>query len=110
MAKCALSDALLLPAATPHRDRRTLEKLRSNTRELLGKAGERQSRIIAASLKISASSRYILHSGSRDVPSRCANRIVAMRPMLSCRTERRSAAVGEAWLSPTPIPVAGALT
>jgi hypothetical protein len=55
-------------------------------------------------LNTSADSLYILHSGSRDVPSLCANRIVAIRPMLSWRTERRSAAVGEAWESPTPIP------
>ena len=62
---------------------------------------------MAASLKMSAASRYILHSGSRDVPSLCAKRIVAIRPMLSCKTERRRAAVGEAWESPTPIPVEG---
>lgn len=60
---------------------------------------------MAESLKMSAARRYILHSGSSDVPRRWAKRMVAMRPILSWRTESMSAAVGEAWLSPTPIPI-----
>jgi hypothetical protein len=104
VAKWALNEALELPAATPHRERSTLDRLNNATLDTFGKAGDRQSKIIAASLNTSADSLYILHSGSRDVPSLCANRIVAIRPMLSWRTERRSAAVGEAWESPTPIP------
>jgi hypothetical protein len=87
---------LELPAATPHSERRTLERLSKTTLADLGKAGDKQSSIIAPSLKMSAASRYILHSGSSDVPSLCAKRIVAILPMLSCSTERRSAAVGEA--------------
>jgi hypothetical protein len=70
----------------------------------LGKAGDKQSRIIAVSLKTSAAKRNILHSGSRAVPRRCAKRIVAMRPVDSWSTERRSAEVGEAVESPTPTP------
>jgi hypothetical protein len=81
-----------------------LEKLRSITRDDLGNAGDKQSRIMAASLKMSAASRYILHSGSSEVPSLWAKSIVAIRPILSCRTERSSAAVGEALASPTPTP------
>jgi hypothetical protein len=69
VAKWALSEALELPAATPQSERSTLETLNNATLEALGRAGERQSRSIAASLKISAAKRYILHSGSRDVPS-----------------------------------------
>ena len=56
------------------------------------------------SLKTSAASLYILHSGSSEVPSLCAKRIVAILPVLSWSTERRSAAVGEADASPTPTP------
>jgi len=104
VAKWALNEALELPAATPHRERSTLDRLNNTTLDAFGKAGDRQSNIIAASLNTSAASLYILHSGSRDVPSLWANRIVAIRPILSWRTERRSAAVGEAWESPTPIP------
>jgi hypothetical protein len=59
---------------------------------------------MALSLKISAANLYILHSGSRDVPSLCAKRIVAMRPADSWRMESRSAEVGEAVASPTPTP------
>jgi len=62
---------------------------------------------MAASLNMSAASRYILHSGSSDVPSLWAKRIVAIRPILSWRTVSRSAAVGEACESPTPIPTVG---
>ena len=51
---------------------------------------------------MSTSKRYILHSGSRDVPNRQANRIVAMRPADSWIMERIKAAVGEAEESPTP--------
>lgn len=104
VAKWALKDAFELPAATPHRERSTLERLRINILEDFGNAGERQSRIMAASLNISAANLYILHSGSRDVPSLCAKIIVAILPMLSWSTERRSAAVGDACESPTPIP------
>lgn len=68
-AKCALRLAFELPAATPHKALRILEKLSRTTLRGLGKAGERQSRIMAASLKTSAANRYILHSGSRVVPS-----------------------------------------
>jgi hypothetical protein len=62
---------------------------------------------MAVSLKMSAERRYILHSGSKAVPSRCAKRMVAMRPVDSWRTVSRSAVVGEAVLSPTPTPVGG---
>jgi len=104
LAKWALKLAFELPAATPHNARRILEKLKITTLIGLGKAGERQSRIIAVSLKMSAAKRYILHSGSREVPSLWANNIVAMRPADSWRTERSRAAVGEADASPTPTP------
>lgn len=56
------------------------------------------------SLKTSAASLYILHSGSSEVPSLWAKRIVAIRPILSWSTERRRAAVGDAEASPTPTP------
>lgn len=104
LAKCALKLAFELPAATPHRARKTLEKLSKMTRGIFGSAGDKQSRIMAQSLKTSAASRYILHSGSREVPSLWAKRIVAIRPMLSCTTDNKSAAVGEADASPTPTP------
>jgi hypothetical protein len=106
-AKCALRLALELPAHTPHRERRTLENDKMSTLAALGKTGDRQSRIMAVSLKMSAANRYILHSGSNDVPSLCANSIVAIRPMLSCKTLRSNAAVGLAEASPTPTPVFG---
>jgi hypothetical protein len=60
---------------------------------------------MAVSLKMSAARRYILHSGSREVPNLCANKMVAIRPMDSWSTESSSAAVGEAEASPTPTPV-----
>lgn len=104
LAKCALKLAFELPAATPHRARKTLEKLSKMTRGIFGSAGDKQSRIMAQSLKTSAASLYILHSGSREVPSLWANRMVAIRPMLSCTTDNKSAAVGEADASPTPTP------
>lgn len=63
-----------------------------------------QSKIIAASLKISAIRRYFLHSGSRALPSRWAKRIVAIRPADSWRTFRITAPVAEAVESPTPRP------
>jgi hypothetical protein len=69
-----------------------------------GNAGDKQSRIMAASLNTSAAKRYILHSGSSEVPNRWAKRIVAILPMLSCSTVSSSAAVGEAVASPTPTP------
>ena len=101
-AKCALRLALAEPAATPQRALRTLLKLRISTLTGFGNAGERQSSTNAKSFKMSASKRYILHSGSRDVPNLQAKRIVAMRPADSCNMERISAAVGEAEESPTP--------
>ena len=104
LAKCALRLAFELPAATPHNARKTLEKLNKMTRGTFGSAGDKQSRIMAQSLKTSAASLYILHSGSRDVPSLWAKRMVAILPMLSCRTDSRSAAVGDADASPTPTP------
>lgn len=107
LAKCALRLALELPAATPHSALKTLEKLSNNTRGTFGKAGDRQSKIIAESLKMSADSRYDLHSGSNAVPSLWAKRMVAMRPMLSCKTESSKAAVGDAVASPTPTPRTG---
>ena len=64
---------------------------------------------MAQSFITSADRRYILHSGSRAVPSRCAKNIVASRPVESWRTERRSAAVGVAVESPTPTPEEGKL-
>lgn len=105
LAKCALRLALALPAHTPHSERRTLENEKTITRNGLGKAGDRQSSIMALSLNMSAARRYILHSGSRDVPSLWANRIVTIRPMDSCSTLSKRAAVGEAFASPTPTPV-----
>lgn len=93
-----------LPAATPHNALKTLEKLSKITLSALGSAGERQSKIIAVSLKTSAASLYILHSGSSEVPSLWAKRMVAIRPMLSWTTERRRADVGDAEASPTPTP------
>lgn len=66
--------------------------------------GERQSTTIAVSLKISAESRYILHSGSRAVPRRWANRIVAKRPKVDWSMDRKIALVEEAFASPTPMP------
>ena len=81
-----------------------LDRLNRSTLEVLGNAGDKQSKIIAASLKMSAASRYILHSGSSAVPSRCAKRMVAIRPMLSWSTVKISADVAEASESPTPIP------
>lgn len=104
-AKCALKLALDDPAATPHKALSTLELLNSRTLGPWGKAGERQSKSIAASLKTSAAKRYILHSGSRAVPSRSAKRMVAIRPVDSWRMERRSAVVGLAEASPTPKPI-----
>jgi hypothetical protein len=82
-----------------------LENPKINTRSGLGNAGDRQSSTMAVSLKTSAASRYILHSGSSAVPRRCAKRIVAMRPIDSWSTDRSNAAVGEALESPTPTPV-----
>ena len=105
VAKWALKLAFELPAATPQSDLRTLEKLSIITLNALGNAGEKQSTTIAVSLKTSAASLYDLHSGSSDVPSRCANRIVAILPILSCTMESSNAAVGEAEASPTPTPV-----
>jgi hypothetical protein len=104
VAKWALKLALELLPATPQIARKALERLRSNTRDDFGNAGDTQSRIIAASLKKSAASRYILHSGSNAVPSLWAKSMVATRPMLSCRIESSIAAVGEALASPTPTP------
>ena len=104
LAKCALKLALELPAATPHSARKTLERLSRMTRGIFGSTGDKQSRIMAQSLKISAASLYVLHSGSREVPSLWAKRMVAIRPILSCRTDSKSAAVGEADASPTPTP------
>ena len=43
-----------LPAATPHNDLKTLPEASRKTLTGFGKAGERQSKIIAASLKMSA--------------------------------------------------------
>ena len=104
LAKCALRLALELPAATPHKALSTLEKLNRSTLGAFGRAGLRQSSTIAVSLKTSAASLYILHSGSSEVPSLCAKRIVAILPMLSCNTDKSRAAVGEADASPTPTP------
>lgn len=104
LAKCALRLALELPAATPHNALSTLEKPNNTTLGVFGKAGDRQSSTIALSLNISAASLYILHSGSSELPSLCANRIVATLPILSCNTESKIAAVGDAEASPTPTP------
>lgn len=81
-----------------------LEKLSKASLGAFGNAGERQSSIIAVSLKTSAASLYILHSGSSEVPNLWAKTTVAMRPMLSWMMESSSAAVGEAEASPTPTP------
>jgi hypothetical protein len=64
---------------------------------------------MATSLNTSAARRYILHSGSRAVPTRWAKRIVAIRPEESCRICRRRAEVGEAFALPTPTPWSTAL-
>jgi hypothetical protein len=104
LAKWALRLALELPAATPHSARSALERLSTMTLIGFGNAGERQSSIMALSLSISAASLNILHSGSSAVPSLCAKRMVAIRPVDSCRIERSRAAVGEAVASPTPTP------
>lgn len=82
-AKWALRLALELPAATPHKARRMLEKLSRITLGTFDSAGDKQSSTIAVSLKMSAAKRYILHSGSKAVPSLWANRIVAILPVLS---------------------------
>lgn len=79
-AKCALRLAFAEPAATPHSARKMLLKLSMSTRRGFGKAGERQSSTNAKSFRMSARRRYILHSGSRDVPNLQANAIVAIRP------------------------------
>jgi hypothetical protein len=79
-AKWADRLAFELPAATPHNDRKMLLKLRITTRIGFGKIGDSTSRMKALSFKTSASNRYILHSGSRDVPKRWAKRMVASRP------------------------------
>ena len=107
LAKCALRLALELPAATPHKAFSTLDKLNRRTLGAFGSAGLRHSNTMAVSLKTSAASLYLLHSGSSDVPNLCAKRIVAILPMLSCSTDKRSAAVSEADASPTPTPVRG---
>lgn len=106
-AKCALRLALAEPAATPHKARSAADALSRLTRSGFGRAGDRQSRIMAASLRISATRRQRLHSGSRERPRRAAKRIVATRPVESWRTERRRAVVGEAVASPTPTPGEG---
>jgi hypothetical protein len=103
-AKCADKLAFALPAHTPHSDRSTLDRDNIKTLAALGNAGDRQSRIMAESLNMSAARRYILHSGSSAVPSLCAKRIVAILPIDSCSTESSSAAVGDAVASPTPTP------
>lgn len=103
--KWALRLAFELPPATPHRARKTPAVLRIVTRMTpAGTIGERQSRIMAISLNTSAASRYVLHSGSRAVPTRCANKMVATRPDESCRMCRRRADVGDALALPTPTP------
>lgn len=80
-----------------------LLKLSTVTRILFGKTGERQFNTKPVSFSTSASSRYILHSGSREVPKRWAKRMVARRPAESCRMENNSAVVEEAFESPTPM-------
>lgn len=58
----------------------------------------------AASLKTSAANLHVLHSGSKALPRRWANSMVAMRPVLSCMMVNKIAAVGVAVESPTPTP------
>ena len=103
-AKCCDKLALALPAHTPHKLLNTALTLSTATLSGFANAGDRQSSTIAVSLKISASRRYILHSGSNAVPSRCAKSIVASRPVESCSIVRRRACVGEAVGLPTPTP------
>jgi hypothetical protein len=103
-AKCLLKLALLLPAATPHMARRIPAPHIAPIRNPPGSAGLRQSKIMAQSLKTSADSLYILHSGSSDVPRRYAKKIVARRPVVSLRMVSSSAAVGVVDASPTPTP------
>ena len=50
-----------------------------------------------------------MHSGSMAWPKRCANRIVASRPVDSCSTVRSTAAVALEEESPTPKPGVGSL-
>jgi hypothetical protein len=58
LAKCALRLALELPPATPHNARNTPAALRIDTRITpAGTMGDRQSRIMAKSLKTSAARR-----------------------------------------------------
>ena len=105
LAKCALKLAFAAPPATPHNALNTPAALNTLTRIIpLGTPGLTQSSTIATSLNTSAASRYRLHSGSRAVPARCAKRIVARRPDVSCNTCRRRALVGEAVALPTPTP------
>jgi hypothetical protein len=60
---------LELPAATPHSDLKTLLIASTRTRIGFGKAGDKQSRTIAASLKMSAyaRNRIISHSQKKNV-------------------------------------------
>lgn len=105
-AKCALRLAFELAPATPHSALITPAVLRTPTLPaFVPTSGDKQSRMMAASLNTSAASRYVLHSGSMAVPMRCAKRTVAIRPEESCRICRRRAEVGEAVASPTPTPI-----
>jgi hypothetical protein len=105
-AKWALKLAFELPPATPHSARSTPAVLRTVTRTIpAGTIGERQSMIMAISLKTSAASLYVLHSGSRAVPTRWAKRIVAILPDMSCKMWSKRAEVGDASALPTPTPV-----
>lgn len=104
LAKWAVKVALELPAATPHRARITLAVHSTVMRSGFGIIGERQSAIIEASLKMSAARRYLLHSGSIELPSLCANSTVAILPAESWKIESNSAPVAVAVASPTPTP------
>lgn len=84
VAKCNVKADLEPPAATPHNARSDPLKHRAAIRSpetgpgndhgtsngiyTESNKGERASRVIAASLRMSASKRYVLASGKRDVP------------------------------------------
>jgi hypothetical protein len=70
LAKCALKLAFALPAATPHNALNMLATLKTTTLTPLGNSGDKQSKMMAASLNTSAANRYILHSGSNAEPNR----------------------------------------
>ena len=109
VAKCKVKADLEPPAATPHNARSDPLKHRATIRSpeadpgndhgtsngiyTESNSGERASRVIAASLRMSASKRYVLASGKRDVPMKYAAMIAKIVGYIrecgvqsSCRT------------------------